>query len=51
MGTETAGAHCLKLQCPAKSSSAVAARPTVEIIVTSAVELIALHCGCVMENV
>lgn len=47
------GAHCLKLQCPAKSSSAVAARPTVATIDASAVELIclALHCACVMENV
>ena len=30
------GAHCLKLQCPANSSSAVAARPAVETIEASA---------------
>ena len=47
------GAHCLKLQFPAKSSSAVAARPTVGTIDANAVELIslALHCACAMEDV
>ena len=47
------GAHCLKLQYPANSSSAVAAKPTVETIDTSLVKLIclALHYACVMGNV
>ena len=41
------GAHCLKLQCPAKSSPTVPARPTVETIDASA----NLPCTSLMRNI
>ena len=40
------GTHCLKLQCPVQSSSAAAARPTVETTDASAVKLICLALYC-----